>query len=208
MCRHGDSLAGADHVQDLVQFPGFKRLESRLLQGTDGNLFGTTEVGGGTAEGTVFKFATTASKPTTLYKFCATGSLCPNGSKPYAGLVLASNGKFYGTTTLGGTTDNGTVFQITSTGSFKTIYNFGGTTTGSLPWATPIQATDGDLYGGTSIGGTDIEPPREPIALGARHVFSLLESRLGLQTAWRSGKDSNPRYRFAALSLDISVGYR
>jgi len=79
-----------------------------LVQGTDGNLFGTTEVGGGTAEGTVFKFATTASKPTTLYKFCATGSLCPNGSKPYAGLVLASNGKFYGTTTLGGTTDNGT----------------------------------------------------------------------------------------------------
>lgn len=152
-------------------------------------------MGGGTAEGTVFKFATTASKPTTLYKFCATGSLCPNGSKPYAGLVLASNGKFYGTTTLGGTTDNGTVFQITSTGSFKTIYNFGGTTTGSLPWATPIQATDGDLYGGTSIGGADIEPPREPIALGARHVFSLLESRLGLQTAWRSGKDSTPRYR-------------
>ena len=86
--------------------------------------------------------------------------------------------------------------------------HFGGTTTGSLPWATPIQATDGDLYGGTSIGGADIEPPREPIALGARHVFSLLESRLGLQTAWRSGKDSNPRYRFAALSLDISVGYR
>jgi uncharacterized repeat protein (TIGR03803 family) len=126
-----------------------------LVQGTDGNLYGTTEVGGGTAEGTVFKFATTASKPTTLYKFCATGSLCPNGSKPYAGLVLASNGKFYGTTTLGGTTDNGTVFQITSTGSFKTIYNFGGTTTGSLPWATPIQAKDGDLYGGTSIGGTD-----------------------------------------------------
>src|ERR1700691_330947 len=126
-----------------------------LVQGTDGDLYGTTEVGGGTAEGTVFKFATTASKPTTLYKTCATGSLCPNGSKPYAGLVLASNGKFYGTTTLGGTSDNGTVFQITSTASFKTIYNFGGTTTGSLPWATPIQAKDGDLYGGTSIGGSD-----------------------------------------------------
>jgi len=127
-----------------------------LVQGRDGNLYGTTEVSGGTSEGTVFKFATTASKPTTLYKFCTQGYPClTDGAKPYAGLVLASNGKFYGTTTLGGTTDNGTVFQITSTGSFKTIYNFGGTTTGSVPWATPIQAKDGDLYGGTSIGGSD-----------------------------------------------------
>jgi uncharacterized repeat protein (TIGR03803 family) len=96
-----------------------------------------------------------AAKIKTLHFFCTQGYPCPDGNKPYAGLTLASNGKFYGTTTLGGKTDNGTVFQITSAGSFKTIHNFSGTADGSLPWATPIQAKDGDLYGSASIGGSD-----------------------------------------------------
>jgi uncharacterized repeat protein (TIGR03803 family) len=132
--------------------PGY----GNLVQGKDGKLYGTTEVCSG-SEGTVFKFATTASKPTTLYVFCTPQGdpLCLYGAKPVGGLTLASNGKFYGTTyNGGGGGDNGTVFQITSAGKLTNVYDFLGSTTGSEPQAAPFQAKDGNLYGTTSIGGS------------------------------------------------------
>jgi uncharacterized repeat protein (TIGR03803 family) len=131
--------------------PGY----GNLVQGPDGNLYGTTEVSTGT-QGTVFKFATTASKPTTLYVFCSKSDpMCLYGAKPYGGLTLASNGKFYGTTyNGGGGGNNGTVFQITSAGKLTNVYDFLGSTTGSEPQAAPFQAKDGNLYGTTTIGGS------------------------------------------------------
>jgi uncharacterized repeat protein (TIGR03803 family) len=142
-----------------------------LVQGTDGNLYGTTEVSS-PGDGTVFKFAYNATKPNTLYEFCTTGT-CTHGSKPYAGLTLANNKNFYGTTTLGGSTDNGTVFQITSTGSLKTIYNFGGASTGSLPWAAPIQGKNLLLYGSTSIGGSANDGTLYEMTTAGAKPFSL-----------------------------------
>jgi len=134
-----------------------------LVQAGNGDFYGTTQDGGANHNndcdaygcGTVFKI-TPGGGLTTLHSFCAkTG--CADGQTPVAGLVLASNGNFYGTTQLGGAdNNNGTVFEITPTGNFKTLYNFcsqSGCTDGQGPIGGLIQATDGDLYGTTSAGG-------------------------------------------------------
>ncbi|MGA7573163.1 MAG: choice-of-anchor tandem repeat GloVer-containing protein [Terriglobales bacterium] len=129
--------------------PGF----GNLVQGLDGSLYGTTEVCSGSG-GTVFKFATTASKPTVLYVFCLKGGPCSDGAKPYAGLTLASNGNLYGTTYFGGASNYGTVFQITSAGKWTPVFSFSGAN-GEEPQAAPFQAKDGNLYGSTTSGGSD-----------------------------------------------------
>jgi uncharacterized repeat protein (TIGR03803 family) len=126
--------------------PGY----GNLVQGPDGYLYGTTEVSVGT-EGTVFKIST-AGKLKTLCIFCTKGQPCLFGATPLGGVTLASNGMFYGTTSLGGYYNLGTVFQITSAGKLTRLYAFGGGE-GAEPAAAPIQAANGLLYGTTSIGG-------------------------------------------------------
>jgi len=78
-----------------------------LVQGLDGNFYGTTLVGGPTQSGTVFR-VTPAGEITNLHSFCLKSG-CPDGARPIPGLTLATNGKFYGTTSESG----GTVFAIT-----------------------------------------------------------------------------------------------
>lgn len=127
-----------------------------LVQGTDGNLYGTT--GGNAAHydrGTVFKI-TTGGSLTTIYSFSQTGFT--NGSYPTAGLVQATDGNFYGTTGSGGVNGGGTVFSITSAGSLTTIYSFcaqSGCTDGYEPYSGLVQGTDGNFYGTTLSGGTN-----------------------------------------------------
>src|SRR5208283_1359552 len=67
-----------------------------LVQGTDGNFYGTTVSGGANGLGTIFKL-TPSGALTTLYSFCSQSG-CSDGENPYAGLVQASDGNFYGTT--------------------------------------------------------------------------------------------------------------
>jgi uncharacterized repeat protein (TIGR03803 family) len=132
-----------------------------LIQATDGNFYGTTQSGGTNRFGTVFKI-TTEGTLTTLYSFCAQSS-CTDGSEPMAGLVQAADGNLYGTTSFGGAnttecSDNGcgTVFKITTSGTLTTLYSFcskGGCADGAEPDAGLAQATDGDLYGTTAVGG-------------------------------------------------------
>jgi len=71
-----------------------------LVQGANGDLYGTTLNGGTNNGGTVFK-VTTAGKLTTIYNFCSQAS-CADGSGPEGGLVLATNGNFYGVASGGG----------------------------------------------------------------------------------------------------------
>jgi uncharacterized repeat protein (TIGR03803 family) len=123
-----------------------------LVQGVDSNFYGTTLTGGTNSFGTVFQI-TTAGTLTTLHQF---GGLASDGHSPFAGLVQGSDGNFYGTTSFGGTNGDGTVFQITSAGTFTTLYQFGGVTTdGHTPNAGLVQGTDGNFYGTTSAGGTN-----------------------------------------------------
>lgn len=140
-----------------------------LIQGSDGNLYGTTYVGGASGwgtngGGTVFKI-TTGGELTTLYSFREVDSSWPNGLEPLGALVLATNGDFYGTTSAGGAyapppvfEGGGTVFKITSTGSLTTLYSFCAQTNcadGASPHAGLVQATNSDLYGTTWNGGAN-----------------------------------------------------
>jgi len=118
-----------------------------LVQGSDGNFYGTTEYGGASGMGTVFQ-ATTNGTLTTLVSFGAT-----NGSYPFAGLVQGSDGNFYGTTQYGGTNGNyGTVFQMTPAGTLTSLVSFNGTN-GNYPAAALVQGTNGNFYGTTESGG-------------------------------------------------------
>jgi len=127
-----------------------------LVQGTDNNFYGTTNTGGTNNRGTVFKI-TAGGTLTTLYSFCAQPS-CTDGSDPWAGLIQATDGNFYGTTVNGGTYDEGTVFRITPSGKLRTLYSFDWDgdfhyEDGAGPFAGLIQASDGNLYGTTVFGG-------------------------------------------------------
>ena len=133
-----------------------------LIQGTDGNFYGTTQSGGANGDGTAFKI-TPSGTLTTLYSFCSvqTGStvVCEDGYYPIAGLVQASDGNIYGATDLGGANCNpgggcGTFFKIAPSGTLTTLYSFNDTDEGG-PQAALIQATDGNLYGTTEEGGSN-----------------------------------------------------
>ena len=124
-----------------------------LVQGSDGNFYGTTYIGG-IREGTVFKI-TPSGTLSTLYRFCSQLN-CADGANPGAGLVQASDGNFYGTTVYGGANGYGTVFKITPSGMLSTLYNFCSQTNctdGAAPAAGLVQASDGNFYGTTLRGG-------------------------------------------------------
>ncbi|MBV8356800.1 MAG: hypothetical protein JO189_02535, partial [Deltaproteobacteria bacterium] len=93
-----------------------------LIQGLNGNFYGTTTAEGAHAGGTVFEI-TPGGKLTTLYSFCSQLN-CTDGADPIAGLVQATNGNFYGTTYVGGAHGCGTVFEITPGGQLTTLYKF------------------------------------------------------------------------------------
>jgi len=126
-----------------------------LVQGTDGNFYGTTAGGGAYNGGSVFKL-TPQGELTTLYSFCEVQG-CPDGTNIYGGLIQASNGDFYGVAEEGGTGGGcgcGTVFKITKKGKLTTIHNFKGAD-GASPVAALIQVSSGAFYGMTSTGGAN-----------------------------------------------------
>ena len=138
------TLFNFDHVH------GAAPLNMSLVQGMDGNLFGTT-AGGGSHNcdqgcGTIFEI-TPAGLITTLHYF--TGA---DGSAPNAGLLLAPDGSFYGTTEQGGVNGYGTVFKFTIGGGLTTLHNFN-STDGAMPTAALVFGPDGNLYGTTFQGG-------------------------------------------------------
>jgi len=96
----------------------------KLLLGSDGNFYGTTEYGGAGGYGTVFKM-TPNGILTTLVEFTGNGT-SNKGSYPYGALVQVSDGSFYGTASRGGASNYGTVFKMTSTGVLTTLVEFTG----------------------------------------------------------------------------------
>ncbi len=145
----------AQTLTTLVTFAGASgsNPQGSLVQGTDGNFYGTTVEGGNTSCdppngcGTVFK-VTPSGVLTILYSFCAQTN-CADGSSPYGGLVLGTDGNFYGATPNGGAHNGGTIFRITLLGKLITLYSFCSEANCSDGEAAPsalIEASDGDFY--------------------------------------------------------------
>jgi uncharacterized repeat protein (TIGR03803 family) len=136
---------------------------SGLIQGADGDFYGTTSSGGANSAGTVFKIMPSGTI-TTLYSFSYAGlgyvGTNPDGAFPYAGLVQDRDGFLYGTTFSGGANSTGTVFKITTAGAFTVLHTFSaldsqndnadGTGADTL-----LPGKGGFLYGTTTAGGAN-----------------------------------------------------
>jgi len=139
---------------------------SGLVQGANGDLYGTTSAGGitnGTCInggcGTIFKITPTGL--TTVYSFCSNSSVCEDGFAPQGGLVRAASGSLYGITGAGGADGHGTIFKITLGGTLTTLYSFcsqSGCPNGASG-AALVQSTNGFFYGTSYSGGASANCP-------------------------------------------------
>lgn len=142
-------------LTDLHDFNGSTEGSSPVapLLASDGNLYGVTLSGGSNNLGTFYKFAPKTNTLTLLYTFANDGK---NGYGPLCIPTQAASGlTFYCTTENGGANGLGTVFSITSTGTYKVLHSFGGgSTDGADGDSGVILGSDGNLYGVTRTGGT------------------------------------------------------
>ena len=145
------------------------RPQARLVQASDGKLYGTTQSGGNTGSGTIFSITTGGT-----YTVLRSLSYATDGGSPQAVLVQASDGKLYGTTQSGGSNGVGTIFSITTGGTYTVLRSLSSATDGANPKAGLVQANDGKLYGTTSEGGSN----------GVGTIFSITTG--GIYTVVRS----------------------
>jgi uncharacterized repeat protein (TIGR03803 family) len=136
-------------LHTFVAAPDGQYPQTSLVQAKNGDFYGTTELGGLSGLGTLFR-VTAAGELTTLHSFSG-----PDGSYPYSALIQGKDGRLYGTTLEGGDSYEGTVFAVNSDGKdFVTLYSFD-YSDGSEPDAAVIQGQDGRLYGTTADGGAN-----------------------------------------------------
>jgi len=150
----------------LVSFTGANGLfpAYNLVQGNDGNFYGTTTEDTVNDDGTVFKL-TPAGALTTLVYFSSTTGQTPNG------LVQGSDGNFYGMTEGTGSGGSyGTIFKITPAGVLTTLVSFDGPN-GNQPLAGLVQGSDGNFYGTAQYGGTTFASATSP---GYGVIFQLI----------------------------------
>jgi uncharacterized repeat protein (TIGR03803 family) len=144
------SLSASGTKQVLYRFNGATdgRIPNGNLISMNGELYGTTFLGGTSNHGTIFALSTTGTERI-VYNFQG-GT---DGASPEAGL-LEAGGELYGVTTFGGFDDGGTVFEISPAGNERVLYRFKGGSDGARPVGRLIDV-NGVLYGTTSRGGTN-----------------------------------------------------
>jgi uncharacterized repeat protein (TIGR03803 family) len=125
---------------------GINEINAPLVEGSDGNFYGTGEKGGSGGSGSVFKMDRSGNV-SVLHYFGADN----DGINPGTGLVAATDGNLYGTTTYGqGNAGNGIIYQISTSGNYQQIYLWSGFN--RTPWGI-FQDTDGKFYGYLIFGG-------------------------------------------------------
>jgi len=128
---------------------GYHPYAGALAIDVAGSLYGTTEQGGSSNEGTVFKVDKTGNE-TILHSF--TGA--PDGGIPYGGVIRDASGNLYGTTYFGGSANNGTVFKIDTTNKESILHSFAGSPyDGAYSYASLLLDAQGNLYGTNYQGG-------------------------------------------------------
>jgi len=124
----------------------------RLVQASNGKLYGMTNLGGTSSKGVLFEFDPATSTYTKKVDFTGTA----NGSNPYGSLIQAPDGKLYGMTYLGGSSNFGVLFEYDpATSTYNKELDFTGATNGRNPYGSLILAPNGNLYGMTYQGGTN-----------------------------------------------------
>jgi len=121
-----------------------------LIQAANGKLYGMTRLGGLSSLGTIFEYDYALNTYTKKINLTAV-----NGSQPYGSLCLASNGKMYGLTNLGGANSVGVLFEYDNLSNLYTKRVDLSAANGSNPYGTLIQASNGKLYGLTRNGGAN-----------------------------------------------------
>jgi uncharacterized repeat protein (TIGR03803 family) len=144
--------------------------EAAMVQGTDGALYGTTQVGGSYGEGTVFRILPDGTGYTVLCSFFA------NGRDQQIVVAQGTDGFLYGTTQCGGVSNTGTIFRLSTNGTgYALLHSFiGGRHDGVGPVAGVVQGADGVLYGTTKLGGTN----------GDGMVFSIATNGSGFKALY------------------------
>ncbi len=124
--------------------------QSALIEGAAGEFYGTASAGGASGYGTVFKINTQTNPAQFVLLYTFTNGV--DGATPTSALVSTGDGDYYGTATNGGSDGHGTIFQLTSGGSFAPLYSFTNGLDGSAPLGLAL-GSDG-FYGLAQAGGT------------------------------------------------------
>ena len=115
------------------------------VQGRDGRIYAPQSEQNYGSCGDIFRISTGGTYAVLDYFSCA------DGSTPYGGLTLGTDGYFYGTTLYDGSYYDGVLYRISTRGVITDLHSFAGGTDGMRPYAPPIEGTDGNFYG-TTLG--------------------------------------------------------
>ncbi len=171
-----------------------------LIADAKGDLFGTTSYGGSGGSGTVFELVkgSTGFTLSTLANF----SNGADGGGLHGSLIMDAQGDLFGTTSTGGSSGNGTVFELVkgSTGyTLTTLLNFPGNSDGSYPRGSLIMDANGDLFGTTQVGGWS------SVGAGDNQgtVFELVKGSTGYSlTTLVTFNGDNGSFPFGSLTVD------
>jgi len=179
------------NLHSFDTYPNGEVPYSGLVQGTNGNFYGTTFEGGPANAGVIYE-VTAKGAVSTLYSF--TNGV--DGAFPQAGLVLANDGNFYGTAAGGGSNGFGSIFRITPGGNFSPLYSFtllpksGLNQDGAYPAGNLTRATDGNLYGTASAGGASGSGTIFKISLSG--AYQLVYAFSAVDTNGENSEGSDP----------------
>ena len=184
-------------VSTLHTFTGSdgKASSASLIQAQDGYFYGTT-LDGGLGGGNIFRMDTVGAV-SNLHSLVGA-----EGVNPQAALVQGSDGNFYGTAQNGGANNFGTIFRLTTNGTFTSVYSFTGASDGANPWCELVQGSDGYFYGTTAAGGPNGDGTVFRIFIPAPATVTALAYPASGGVAWITASGSN-----IVLTASMNTGW-